>query len=190
MADSVNIMDTRFDQTTIESEEIERRLEQYLLENGLTMPRPAAPKGAYQTIVVSGDRAYLAGHLPIQADGSLITGRLGVSDVSGVSGVSTEADVRLGYLACQWAGLNLLATLKSAIGSLDRVKQVAKITGFIQCSDAFHAQPAVLNGTSELMAAVFGPGAGQAARSAVGANSLPLDAMVEVEAEFVLNVER
>lgn len=155
---------------------VQQRLDQYLLDYKLTLPSAALPKGAYQTVVVSGDWAYVAGHLPIQADGNLITGRLGLP------GTDQNSEVEKGYRACQWAGLNILATLKANLGSLDRVKQVVKIVGFVQCADDFHAQAAVLNGASELMRAVFGPGAGQAARSALGANSLPLDSMVEVEA--------
>ncbi len=151
----------------------DKKLEQFLADNKLVFPAPGTPKGAYQTVVIADGWAYLAGHLPI-ANGQLITGCLGKGEL--------QADIQAGYNAAQWAGLNILATLKQALGSLDKVDAIVKVVGFVQCTDSFHSQANVLNGTSELFMAVFGAGAGQAARSALGTNALPLDSMVEVEA--------
>ena len=80
------------------------------------------------------------------------------------------------------AGLNILASLRKELGSLDRVKRVVKILGVVNCTPEFTQQPAVINGCSELFADVFGPEAGVGARSAVGVNTLPLGVPVEIEA--------
>ncbi|MBN2578753.1 MAG: RidA family protein [Pirellulales bacterium] len=144
-----------------------------LAELNLTLPAAPEPKGAYRPLQVSGKMAYASGHLPIRSDGSLITGRLG-----------EDLDVPAGYDAARWAGLGILATLKKTLGSLDGVRQVVKILGVVNCTPDFTQQPAVVNGCSELFAAVFGPDRGIGARSAIGANTLPLGVPVEVEAIF------
>jgi enamine deaminase RidA (YjgF/YER057c/UK114 family) len=120
-----------------------------------------------------GNLVYTSGHLPIDADGALITGRVGA-----------ELDVAAGYKAAQWAGLGILASLRKALGNLDRVGRVVKVLGVVHCTAEFTQQPAVINGCSELFAEVFGREAGVGARSAVGANSLPLGVPVEIEAIF------
>lgn len=101
----------------------------------------------------------------------MITGRLGA-----------DMDESAGQEAARCAGLNLLASLREALGSLDRVCRVVKLTGFVQSAPEFQAQPAVLNGCSRLLAEVFGAEAGVGARSAVGVAALPLNAAVEIEA--------
>ena len=78
-------------------------------------------------------------------------------------------------------GLELVSTLKSAVGDLDRVKRVVKIVGFVNCPDDYAQQPEVINGCSDLLAEVFGPERGVHARSAVGTNSLPRQVPVEIE---------
>ena len=98
--------------------------------------------------------------------------------------VGKDADEKAGYEAAKQAGLTILATLKNHFGSLDKIKRVVKIFGLVNCSDDFSGQPAVMNGCSELMKAVFGDDNGVGARSAVGTNSLPLGVMVEIEAIF------
>ncbi len=149
------------------------KLNEYLTANKISFPTPPSSKGAYQTVVVADGWAYLAGHLPI-ADGKLITGRLGEGEL--------EDDIKAGYEAAKWAALNILSTLNNVLGTLDKVECVMKVVGFVQCTDSFHSQAKVLDGASELFMAIFGDGAGQAARSALGTNALPLDSMVEVEA--------
>lgn len=136
---------------------------------GLTLPQPAAPVAAYVPVVVVGGLAYVSGQLPF-VDGALVTGRLGED-------VSLEA----GTAAAQACGLMILAQLRAALGSLDRVEQVVKLGAFVASADGFTDQPKVANGASELMAAVFGE-AGRHARSAVGVPVLPLGAAVEVDA--------
>jgi enamine deaminase RidA (YjgF/YER057c/UK114 family) len=93
-------------------------------------------------------------------------------------------DSEAGKAAARHTALAMLATLRSALGSLDRVKRIIKTFGLVNCTPEFSGQPAVINGFSELMAEVFGADAGVGARSAVGATSLPGNMAVEVEAIF------
>ena len=141
----------------------------------LNIELPAAPKvlGLYRPIVVASSMAYLSGHGPLKSDGSLVTGRLGL-----------DMDVESGYDAARLTGLAMLSTLQTNLGSLDKVKRLVKLFGLVRCSDGFVDQPAVINGCSELFRDVFGDEAGVAARSAVGANSLPAGMAVEIEAIF------
>lgn len=140
-----------------------------LAELGLTLPQAAAPVAAYVPVVVAGGLAHVSGQLPF-IDGKLVTGRLG-EDVS----------LEQGTAAAQACGLMILAQLKAALGSLDRVERIVKLCAFVNSTGAFTDQPKVANGASELMAAVFGD-AGKHARSAVGVPVLPLGAAVEVDA--------
>lgn len=140
-----------------------------LAELGLTLPAAAAPVAAYVPVVEAGGLAHVSGQLPF-IDGALVKGRLGEN-------VSTEE----GYEAAKACGLMLLAQLKAALGSLDRVERIVKLGAFINSTGDFTDQPKVANGVSELMVAVFGD-AGKHARSAVGVPVLPLGAAVEVDA--------
>jgi enamine deaminase RidA (YjgF/YER057c/UK114 family) len=144
-----------------------------LSELGLALPPASKPKGLYKPLVVVGNLAYTSGHLPARPDGSLVIGRVG-----------DELDQAAGYAAARLTGLAILATLRAELGSIDRVMRVVKIVGLVRCTADFQQQPAVINGVSELFAEVFGPEAGVGARSALGANALPLGAAVEIEAIF------
>lgn len=149
-------------------------IETRLAELGLTLPEPAAPVAAYVPVVVAGGLAHVSGQLPF-VGGKLVTGRLG-------------EDVALedGYGAARACGLMILAQLKAALGSLDKVERVVKLGGFVNSTASFTDQPKVVNGASELMAEVFGE-AGKHARSAVGVPVLPLGAAVEVDAIFAVS---
>ena len=148
-------------------------IEAKLSELGLQLPPPPEPKGVYEPLVIVGNLAYTAGHLPVAADGSIITGRVGA-----------ELDQQAGYDAARRAGLAILATLRKQLGTLDRVRRLVKLLGVVNCTAEFDQQPAVINGCSELLIEVFGPQAGVGARSAIGANTLPLGVPVEIEAIF------
>jgi len=145
--------------------EIERRLAAL----GLELPAPAAPVAAYVPVVIAGGLAHVSGQLPF-IDGRLVTGRLG-----------EDLSVEDGAAAARACGLMILAQLKAALGSLERVERVVKLGASVNSTGAFVDQPKVANGASELMAAVFGD-AGKHARSAVGVPVLPLGAAVEVDA--------
>ncbi|MBO9725661.1 MAG: RidA family protein [Novosphingobium sp.] len=144
-------------------------IESRLAELGLTLPEPAAPVAAYVPVVVAGGLAHVSGQLPF-VEGKLVTGRLG-----------EDVDLESGIEAAQACGVMILAQLKAALGSLDRVERVVKLGAFVNSSADFTDQPKIANGASELMVAVFGE-AGKHARSAVGVPVLPLGAAVEVDA--------
>lgn len=140
---------------------------------GLVLPQPAAPVAAYVPTVLVGGLLHVSGQLPF-VDGQLVTGRLGET-------VSVEQ----GQAAAQACGLMLLAQVKAALGSLDRVERVVKLGAFINSTGDFTDQPKVANGASELMVTAFGE-AGKHARSAVGVPVLPLGAAVEIDAVFAV----
>ncbi len=144
-----------------------------LAELGLTLPPAPDPKGLYRPLVIVGHLAYTAGHLPMTDDGQIITGRVGA-----------ELDADAGHDAARRTGLAILATLQKQLGSLDRVRRLVKLFGVVNCTDDFTAQPAVLNGCSELFSEIFGPDAGVGVRAAIGTNTLPLGVPVEIEAIF------
>ena len=144
-------------------------IEARLAELGITLPEPAAPVAAYVPVVIAGGLAHVSGQVSF-VDGVLRKGRLG-ADVSLEDGIE----------AARGCGLMILAQLKSALGSLDRVERVVKLGAFVNSTADFTDQPKVANGASELMVEVFGE-AGKHARAAVGVPSLPLGVAVEVDA--------
>jgi enamine deaminase RidA (YjgF/YER057c/UK114 family) len=139
---------------------------------GLELPAVPEPAGAYVPAVVTGNLVFTAGQLPF-VDGALPeTGLVG-------EGEGQVAPSRAADLAALCA-LNALAAAAEAIGGLDRVSQVVKVTGFVASAPGFTEQPAVLNGASQRRGALFGAD-GRHARSAVGVAALPLGSPVEVE---------
>jgi enamine deaminase RidA (YjgF/YER057c/UK114 family) len=149
--------------------------EERLKELGWELPPGPKALGVYLPALVSGNLCYTAGHLPMSLDGSMATGCVG-----------RDVDQEFGNAAARQSGLTLLSTLKNHLGSLDRIKQVVKLFGMVNCSDDFTQHAAVINGCSEVMKAVFGETAGVGARSAIGVNALPLGATVEIEGIFEL----
>ena len=141
-----------------------------LAELGIELPVVAAPAGAYVPAVVNGALVFTAGQIPF-VDGALpATGKVG----DGL--VSPEVAKDLARVCA----LNALAAVADVLGSLDRVTQIVKLTGFVASAPGFNGQPGVINGASEVLGEIFGE-AGRHARSAVGVAELPLDAPVEVE---------
>lgn len=143
-----------------------------LKERGITLPATPEPVANYVRAVRSGNLLFLAGHVPIRDGQFTYIGKLG-----------KEFSVEEGYQAARLVGLNLLASARAALGSLDRVKRVVKVLGMVNSAEGFGDQPKVVNGFSDLMVEVFGE-AGRHARSAVGMAELPLGVAVEVEAIF------
>jgi enamine deaminase RidA (YjgF/YER057c/UK114 family) len=141
-----------------------------IAELGIVLPEPAAPVAAYVPAVEIGGLLHISGQLPFRPDGSLITGRLG-----------EDHDVDNGREAAERCAVMLIAQMKQALGSLDRVQRIVKLGAFVSSAADFTDQPKVANGASELMERVFGE-AGRHARSAVGVPVLPLGAAVEVDA--------
>jgi enamine deaminase RidA (YjgF/YER057c/UK114 family) len=144
-------------------------IDRVLAGMSLKLPEPVAAIAAYVPVVVAGGIAYVSGQVPF-CDGKLVTGRVG-----------DDMTLEEGVAAAQACGLMILAQLKAALGSLERVEQVIKLGAFVSSTADFTDQPKVANGASELMAAVFGD-AGKHARSAVGVPVLPLGVAVEVDA--------
>ncbi|NLU92134.1 RidA family protein [Chitinophaga sp. Ak27] len=142
---------------------------------GLALPPAPAPLGVYKPCFVDGKYLYLSGHGPVQDDKSLIIGRIG-----------DALDMEAGKLAARQVGLTMLATIKTHIGSLDKVKRVIKVLGMVNCTPSFERHPYIINGCSELFAAIWGEENGIGVRSAVGFGSLPDNIPVEIEALFEL----
>ena len=141
-----------------------------LAELGIDLPQAAAPVAAYVPTVQTGGLLHISGQISFTEDGSLIKGRLG-----------DDVDLDGGMAAARRCGIMLLAQIKAALGSLDRVERVVKLGVFVNSAPGFTDQPKVANGASELMQEVFGD-AGKHARSAVGVAALPLGVAVEVDA--------
>lgn len=139
----------------------------------LELPPPPQALGLYKPIVQVGNLVYLSGHGPLQSDGFLVTGRLGM-----------DMDIDGGRVAARLTALAMLATLRNHLGTLDRVTRLVKLLGLVRCTEDFTDQPAVINGCSELMREVFGNDAGVGARSAIGTSALPSGMAVEIEAIF------
>ena len=131
---------------------------------------PAVPKGCFDQFTRVGDIAYLSGHLPQPFDDPLIVGKVG-KDLTGDEG----------YEAAKACGLNLCSTLKENLGSLDRVKKIIKVNGYVNAISTFTEHPKVLNGCSELFHKIFDDSVCSHSRCAVGVNGLPLGVPVEVE---------
>ena len=144
-------------------------IDERLTQLGIQLPKAAAPVASYDPVVTVGQMAYVSGQLPF-IDGELVTGRLG-----------EDVDLELGMRAARACGLMILAQLKAALGSLDKVERIVKLGGVVNSAGSFTDQPKVVNGCSDLMVDVFGE-AGKHARSAVGVPVLPLGAAVEVDA--------
>lgn len=145
-------------------------IDQRLAELGISLPEPAAPVAAYVPAVEQAGLLHVSGQISFAEDGSLIKGRLG-----------EDMDLDGGIAAARRCAIMLLAQINAALGSLDRVDRVVKLSVFVNSAPSFTDQPKVANGASELMQQVFGD-AGRHARSAIGVAVLPLGVAVEVDA--------
>ena len=149
--------------------------EKAFAQTGLSLPPAPQPMGVYKPYLIDGKYLYISGHGPVQDDKSLIIGRVGA-----------DMDIEQGKLAARQVGLTILSTIRTNLGSLDRVKRVIKVLGMVNCTADFEQHPYVINGCSELFAAVWGADNGVGVRSAVGMGSLPNNIPVEIEALFEL----
>tara|TARA_B100000963_G_scaffold346284_1_gene351330 strand:+ start:10133 stop:10681 length:549 start_codon:yes stop_codon:yes gene_type:complete len=148
---------------------LEYNPEKRLKKLGIKIPEVSSPVANYVRVVRSGNLLFLSGSGPKKADDSYITGKLG-----------KELTIEDGYQAAWLTGINHIATLKSELGNLNRVKRIVKVLGMVNCTPEFQDQPKVINGFSDLMVEIFGD-RGKHARSAVGMASLPLGIAVEIE---------
>jgi len=147
-----------------------------LKSKNITLPTPPTPMANYVGAVRVGNLLFVSGHGPMRDGKPVATGKVG-KDLSTEQGAQVAREV----------GLNLLATVKANLGSLDKVKRVVKVLGMVNCTPEFGEQPKVMNGFSDLMVDVFGEQIGKHARSAVGMGSLPMQ--IPVEIEMIVEVE-
>lgn len=145
--------------------------EQKLAELGHTIPDAPAPAANYVPFVISGNLVFVSGQISM-ASGGLITGKLGA-----------DMSIDGGRLAAESCALNLIAQLRAAIGDLDRLVRVVKLSGFVNSTPDFTDHPEVINGASDLFGTVFGD-KGAHARAAVGVAALPRGVAVEIEGIF------
>lgn len=157
--------------------EIEKRLEAM----GLALPEPMqAPSGMrlpFANVRVWGDRAYIAGHVAQNPDGTLANPQGKVGDV---------VTVEQGYASARLTALSILGSLKRELGDLDRVVGWLRVLGMVNVAPGFNATPNVVNGFSDLILELYGEAAGRHARSAVGMAVLPFEMPVEIEAEVAI----
>jgi enamine deaminase RidA (YjgF/YER057c/UK114 family) len=145
-----------------------------LAELKLELPPAPKPAGVYNPAVQVGNMLYVSGHGPLKPDGTMISGKVG-----------RDLSEEEGKAAARQVGLAILATLKSHLGSLDKINRAVKVLGMVNATPDFGNHPSVINGFSELLVEVFGEN-GRAARSAVGMGSLPSNITVEIEVIFEL----
>ena len=136
---------------------------------GIQLPAAPKPIASYVPAVRAGNLIFLAGQGPVVDGKPTVTGKVGAD--------LTEAE---GYKAARATILTSLAVLRAEIGSLDRVRRIVKLVGWVNSAPGFTRQPWVINGASDLLVEIFGD-AGRHARSSVGANELPLNIPVEIE---------
>lgn len=148
---------------------------------GLVLPAPVRPPPGvvlpFRLVRVVGDRAYVSGHGPVNADGTL---------AHPLGKVGRELTVEQGYHAARLTGLAILGSLERELGDLERIAAWARVFGMVNSAPGFSRQPSVVNGFSDLVIELFGAERGAHARSAVGMAELPFDLPVEIEAEIVL----
>mmetsp|Transcript_33256 Transcript_33256/g.85250 ORF Transcript_33256/g.85250 Transcript_33256/m.85250 type:complete len:177 (-) Transcript_33256:124-654(-) len=154
--------------------------EERLRRLDIELPTPAPPGGNYQQWTIAGNLVYIAGQTPVNSEGTTVfTGKCGA-----------EHNAASAYKAAALCGINILANLKAACGGdLEKVEKVVKLNGYCACTPDFTDHPKVINGASDLMFEVFGE-KGKHARTAIGVQSLPFGAVVEVEAIVMIKIAK
>ncbi|MGE0584038.1 MAG: RidA family protein [Flavobacteriaceae bacterium] len=147
-------------------------VEDRLSSAGLSLPAAAAPVASYVPTARSGNLLFVSGQITTGPSGVEFIGRCG-----------EQYGIDEGQAAARLCALNVLAQVKAALGSLEKVRRCLKLTGFVNSTPDFTDHPKVINGASDIMIAAFGE-KGRHARAAVGVASLPLGVAVEVEAIF------
>ena len=144
---------------------------------GIELPSPPAAAGLYKPVLIEGNMIYFSGHLPINNDGTMITGKVGA-----------DLSVEEGNAAARQVGLNIISSVKQALGSLDRVDSVVKLLGMVNSTEDFTQHPLVINGCSELFKEIWGDEKGVGVRSAFGVSGLPAGVPVEIEGILKLKI--
>ncbi|MDQ3962235.1 MAG: RidA family protein [Thermoproteota archaeon] len=146
-------------------------IEEKLASLGIILPIPPEPAGSYLPVILSGNLAFVAGQIPLEGKQVKFRGKVD--------------SIAAGQEAARLCTINALAQLKSSLGSLNRIKRVIKVTGFVNSDPSFTDHARVINGASDLLVTIFGE-KGKHARAVVGVSSLPLDSTVEIE--FIVEV--
>ena len=144
-----------------------------LSQLGIELPSPPVAAGLYKPVLIDGGLLYFSGHLPIKNDGTMITGKVGA-----------DLSVEEGKAAARQVGLNILASVNQALGSLNQVNSVVKLLGMVNSTEDFTQHPLVINGCSELFKEIWGDDHGVGVRSAFGVSGLPAGVPVEIEGIF------
>lgn len=144
-------------------------IEDRLKQLNITLPIPPKPAGSYIPVVISGNLAFVSGQIPMQEGKVLYTGK-----------VPSERSIEEAQSAAKMCAINLLAQLKSNLGSLDKITKIVRVSGFVNCTPEFSEQPKIINAASDLFFEIFGE-KGKHSRIAVGASSLPLNSTVEID---------
>tara|TARA_Y100000590_G_C15600698_1_gene969912 strand:- start:577 stop:1038 length:462 start_codon:yes stop_codon:yes gene_type:complete len=151
-------------------------LEKKIEKLGLLLPAAPDPVGSYVASKIVGNLLYISGQISIDSKGNLIKGKVG-----------KDLNLEEGYKAAERCALNIISQAKKACDNdLSKIKSCVKLTGYVNSTDNFIDQPKVINGASDLIAAIFEE-KGKHTRAAVSTNSLPLGVAVEVDAIFELN---
>ena len=141
----------------------------------IEIPKPPDPVGAYVAYKRTSNLLFISGQISIDANGNITKGKLG-----------KELSIEQGKAAAKLCAINIIAQAKKACDEkLETIKNCIKLTGYVNSTNEFNDQPKVINGASEIISAVFGEN-GKHTRAAISANSLPLNAAVEVDAIFEL----
>ena len=150
--------------------------EQNIKNLNIKLPETKPPVGSYVATKIIGGLLFISGQISISEEGKLIKGKVG-----------KDLSIEDGYEAAKRCGLSIVAQAKVACNDdLSKIKSCVKLTGYVNSTEDFIDQPKVINGASDLIAAIFGE-AGMHTRAAVSTNSLPLGVSVEVDAIFELN---
>jgi enamine deaminase RidA (YjgF/YER057c/UK114 family) len=154
------------------------KVEERLSALGLVLPAPIKPPPGvvlpFQVVRLVGNRAFISGHGPQNADGSI---------AAPLGKVGRDLTVEQGYVAARLTALSILGSLKRTLGDLDRISVWGRVFGMVNSASGFNKQPSVINGFSDLILELYGPVVGAHSRSAVGLAELPFDIPVEIEGE-------
>jgi enamine deaminase RidA (YjgF/YER057c/UK114 family) len=150
------------------------KVEARLQSLGIVLPDAPNPVANYVPTLPAGNLLFVSGQISRAGDGSVTKGKLGA-----------DLTVAKGQAAARLCALNILAQARAALGTLDRVQQLVRLTGFVNAAPDFTEHPQVVNGASDLMVEVLGD-AGRHTRAAVGVSSLPLGCAVEVDAVLLI----
>lgn len=153
-------------------------IEEKILALGIELPNAPRSAGSYVQVAITGNLVFVSGQIPVEP-GSI------PMQVKFKGKVGKDISLEEGQEAARLCTINALAQLKSALGSLDKIRKFVKVSGFVNCDASFRNHPQVINGASDFIVQLFGE-KGRHSRSAIGVNSLPLDSAVELE--FIVEI--